>query len=60
MIYKTVISRNFILSTNNRQGSTWVEHRAGDVRWTLPYKVGYTIILFRSSKVRFLVMAKLK
>lgn len=44
MIYKTVISRNFILSTNNLQGSTWVEHRAGDVKWTLPFKVGYTII----------------
>ncbi|MDY3944152.1 MAG: hypothetical protein SOY99_08005 [Alloprevotella sp.] len=43
MVYRTIISRNFIFSTNNRQDNKWVEHRGGDVYWTFPYKMANTI-----------------
>ncbi len=43
LVYKNVISRNFILSTNNKQGDKWVEHNGSGVHWTFPYQIGYTI-----------------
>lgn len=44
MIYKTVYSKNFIFSTNNMNGDTPVVHSSGEVYWTLPFKVGKTIL----------------
>lgn len=49
LVYKTVYSRNFIFSTNNltydKDGNEqYVEHTAGQVYWTLPFKIGKTIL----------------
>lgn len=44
MIYKTVYSRNFIFSTNNNVGNTFIEHTSGGVYWTIPFQIGTTIL----------------
>jgi len=40
-IYRTVYSRNFMFSTNNAAGTV---HTTNRVYWTMPYKVGYTVL----------------
>lgn len=40
-ICKEIYSRNFMFSTNNSEGTI---HSAGGVYWTMPYKVGYTVL----------------
>lgn len=44
LVYKTVYSKNFIFSTNNMNGDTPIVHSSGGVNWTLPYKVGFTVL----------------
>lgn len=44
LIYKIVYSRNFMFSTNNNNNGSWTEHTSGGVYWTMPYKVGSTIL----------------
>lgn len=44
LIYKTVYSRNFVFSTNNQVGNTFVEHTSGGVHWTIPFQIGSTIL----------------
>lgn len=40
-IYNQIYTRNFMFSTNNSPGTI---HSSGGVYWTMPYKVGYTVL----------------
>lgn len=40
-IYNQIYTRNFMFSTNNTPGTI---HSSGGVYWTMPYKVGYTVL----------------
>ena len=40
-ICNQIYTRNFMFSTNNSDGTI---HSSGGVYWTMPYKVGYTVL----------------